>query len=215
MPPEDSLLESKTRANQLLLEGTTSFDNKDYESATTLYQQAIEIFRDLQLKIDEGLVLNAIGLSYYYLHSYTKAKQSFEESLTIFRSEDTRDRQQEGRVLNNLGILYDAMENFAQAKASYELALKIFEEIEDQVEQAKVINNSSYSQYLQQDYKSAYERLPMAFNIFREANAQPGLEIARRNLINTAMRLVAEEPGREDGNHDPSPPPPLKRRDVE
>ncbi|MDZ7952498.1 tetratricopeptide repeat protein [Nostoc sp. DedQUE09] len=211
MPPEDSLLESKTRANQLLLEGTTSFDNKDYEAAIALYQQAIEIFRELQLKRDEGLVLNAIGLSYYYLSSYTKAKQSLEESLTIFRAEDSRDIQQEGRVLNNLGILYDATEDFAQAKESYELALKIFEETEDQVEQAKVINNSSYSQYLQQDYKSAYEKLPMAFNIFREANAQPGLEIVRRNLINTAMRLVEEKPDKGDGNHDKSPPPPFEK----
>ncbi|MGV0107568.1 tetratricopeptide repeat protein [Nostoc sp. DSM 114160] len=207
MPPEDSLLESKTRADQLFSEGTTSFHNKDYEAAISSYQEALTIFKKLELQRDIGLVLNAIGLSFYKLKLYSNAQKAFEDALIIFRSKETRDIDQEGRELNNLGINYDAIGNFAKAQENYKLALKIFEETKNKVEKARVINNHSYSRYLEEDYDSAYKMLPNAFDLFCKAKEIRGMEIASSNLINTVSRLANKKPERADGNHDTSPPP--------
>jgi len=89
--------------------------------------QAIERAKGLGDKQAESIVLSNLGIAYWKMGYFFKAKQCFEQSLLL--SQELGDRKTEVSVLNYLAATYEAVGDLVRATELYEHALLISKEI--------------------------------------------------------------------------------------
>ncbi|HSL45728.1 MAG TPA: tetratricopeptide repeat protein [Anaerolineales bacterium] len=90
------------------------------DSAKSLYQDALKIWRVEKNSYYQAEALNNLAVLYYHLGEYEPASDSFEEGLACARS--SRNQRTESLLLTGLGDLYAEIEAFEAAKLAYEQA---------------------------------------------------------------------------------------------
>ena len=93
------------------------------------YTEALNIFREIKDRVEEGVTLNNLGAVYSTLGNLKEALRCYEEALNIFK--EIGDQWEEGRALHNVGVVYSDLGAKEQALKYYEEALRIRWEIKD------------------------------------------------------------------------------------
>ena len=94
-----------------------------YTEAESLFQQSLNIARDLHDRYYQAIILNNLANVYHYNHQFDHARKIYLESLTICK--EIGDRDGEAMALNNLGELAVLQGDYAQAVIFSEQALTI------------------------------------------------------------------------------------------
>jgi LuxR family transcriptional regulator, maltose regulon positive regulatory protein len=92
----------------------------DVETAKTLYQEALKIWKAEKNSYSQADTLNNLGVLYHQLGEYEFASEAYEDGLTCARS--SRNERAESLLLTGLGDLYSEIEDFEAASQAYEQA---------------------------------------------------------------------------------------------
>ncbi len=113
-------------AQDLQNQGIKLFQQKDYEAASRLFQQAQDAYEtDGQKDMVAEMQVN-IGLVHCVLGENQQALDLMQSALTVFQ--DLNDPVRGAKVLGNLGRVYAALGDKEQAYNSYRQAADIFDE---------------------------------------------------------------------------------------
>ena len=110
-----------------------------WAEAEQLYQQGLEIYREVGDRTGEGKVLSNLGNIYTSRRLWRKAEKYHQQSLVIQR--ESGDLSSEGRTLNNLGVMYERQEQWGDAEKCYQQSLAIKREIGDRIGEGATLNN--------------------------------------------------------------------------
>ncbi|WP_433673016.1 tetratricopeptide repeat protein [Nocardia sp. CA-136227] len=113
-----------------------TFRRGDYQEATTLYQQALEILQRAGDQHGTAVALQNLGLVAYQLRDFPRARSHFRRALHL--AENLGERTLEAACLQSLAFVFADIEDDAHALTYFEQALAIFEEIGDTSEVASV-----------------------------------------------------------------------------
>lgn len=116
-----------SQAQQFQDEGVKLFQQKDYEAAARLFQQALEAYEAdgdvvmvAEMQTNIGLVHRSLGENQQALDAMQNALRSFQ---------DRGDARRSAMVLGNMGGVYAALGDREQAYNCYRQAADIFQEI--------------------------------------------------------------------------------------
>jgi CHAT domain-containing protein/Tfp pilus assembly protein PilF len=116
----------KAQAKVHLFMGYIAGGIGDMEKALSEITHALELYRETNNKVGEGLALNTLGLWHSSKNPET-AISLHKEAIKIFGP--MGDEHSEAIVLNAIGQAYENLKDYALALNSYEEALRLFERI--------------------------------------------------------------------------------------
>ncbi|KOR34199.1 hypothetical protein AM228_25575, partial [Planktothricoides sp. SR001] len=125
-----TVTERKAEADRLLNQGRQQYTTSQYQAAIQSLETALNIFREIGDRNEEGNALIGLGNAYNSLGQYQKAAEEFyQQSLTIKR--EIGDRNGEGNALIGLGLAYSDLGQYQKAIEFYQQSLTIAREIGD------------------------------------------------------------------------------------
>mgnify|MGYP003633644223 FL=1 len=156
--------------------GIVYYYQKEYDSAQTNFQKALEMNKELGHLWGQAAALNQIGAVQNLKDEYTAAIQSFKKAGEIFKT--SGDSLALAKSIQNIGVSYSRMENHQKAIEAYLQAIQLYEELDN----AEGIGGS----YLhigviltkQHEYAKALEYLN---------EAQPKLKDANKNRFGSVL----------------------------
>ncbi len=110
--------------------GLTSMYVGKYKTASTHYQNALQLWQKNNNITQLANLLNNMGVLANLQGEYTQAKEYFQKALK--RAQESGYRRTEGFVLTSLGDLYADLEAYTAVKENYAQAQEIAQEIGDQ-----------------------------------------------------------------------------------
>lgn len=114
----------------------------------------------------------SIGNAYYFVGSYPKAIEHYQQSIETARK--IGDRQGEGRVLGNLGLAYERLGNYAQAIEYHQQCLSIAREIGDRQGEGNASGNLGIALLRLEQYPEAQPNLQSSLGIFKALGFRAG-----------------------------------------
>ena len=118
-------------ANRLLEQGTQQYNVSQFREALRSWEQALEIYREIEDRHGEGNTLRNLGNAYLQIGNYEEAVNSYEKYLAIVR--EAGNRSGEGSGLLSLGWAYSFQGKYQLAIDFFDQALKIREEVGDSI----------------------------------------------------------------------------------
>ncbi len=144
------------------------------------YQQALLIYRSLNLPDGVGNVLHEIGSAYTSLNEYEKALSAYKEALKIMRKENNR--KGEGLVLNDIGYLVSTRGNMDEALKMYKQALLIRQQENDLAGEGVTTNNIAIVYRSQGNLGKALETYEKALEILDKSNDRGSVRKVVNNI---------------------------------
>lgn len=129
----------RAEAEHLNQAGISSYNAASYHEALELFEQALNLQREIGDRAGEGATLNNIGLTYTGLSQYSQALDFSQQALDIRR--EIGYRPGESTTLNNIGLTYARLGQYEQAVDFYQQALIISQEIGDRVGEGTTLTN--------------------------------------------------------------------------
>jgi len=130
-------------------------------------EEGIQLVRHLGRRIEEGKILNTMGLIALEQKEPASAKVYFEQALSISR--ETSNRGLETKSLNNLGTSAGfILGDYAAAREYYEQAYLIAQERGDRSLQSASLGNLGWAAGMQGDFDSARSYHEQALSLARE-----------------------------------------------
>jgi tetratricopeptide (TPR) repeat protein len=165
-----------------------------YEQATSLYQEALEISRQVGSVEDRDSIMTLINLGrcYFIQGDYKKAGPMYEEGLRLFRKILPRNHPDIAALLINTALLYKSQAKYRQAEKLYHEALKTCRQSlpESRNNLARCLNNLGALYDSEGQHAKAIPYLEEALQIARSLPDADEILIARglANLANTYRR---------------------------
>jgi CHAT domain-containing protein len=100
-----------------------------YRAAAGKFGEAQPLYRELGMRAEEAVTLNALGRVHALLYEHEKAIGYYEQALVIYR--EVKDRAGEGAALNNVGSAYYRLGQYQKAVGYHEQALAIYRDVSD------------------------------------------------------------------------------------
>jgi predicted ATPase/class 3 adenylate cyclase len=136
------------------------------EEAMIQAQEGLDLARRLGKKLEEGNILNSMGLIALELKEQAQARNYFEEALEIARA--ASNRSLETKSLNNLGNAAGIQGDYLAARDYYERAGLISHERGDRSHEGIVLGNLGWVAGMQGDFDAARSYHEQALSIARE-----------------------------------------------
>jgi CHAT domain-containing protein/Tfp pilus assembly protein PilF len=159
------------------------------EKALELFNQALQLNRELKLRKREASTLNNIGDLYKDKGDTKKAIEFFNQALPLWRLEN--DKSGEAKTLGNMAIIYLRASDFSNARDYFTKALTLSREAED-------IQTEITSLAYLGDVYHELEDIPKALESYKEVltkahnlGARP-LEISMLNQIGYMYQLMGD-----------------------
>ncbi|MEC4818017.1 MAG: CHAT domain-containing tetratricopeptide repeat protein, partial [Scytonema sp. PMC 1069.18] len=102
---------------------------KSYEEAKKYYNQALNIFQNLNKKVDEAITLSELGLVDVFLGQADQGIEMIQKSLSINRQQDKKNPVLEATSLSYLGVAYLLLRQYQQAIEYLQQSLNILRDI--------------------------------------------------------------------------------------
>lgn len=178
------LLEGKV-LNQL---GVTASRQSKCGEAIIYYEQAQQIFNELEEQRGAGYIQYNLGLLYYrYYHNYPKATQYYQQSLTIIQQ--LADRLATARILTSLGNIERSQGLYPSALSYYEQALQVYEQSNRQTKVGDMLNKLAEIYYLIDSPSQSLIQAEQALAIAQENNNDPQHQLALINMGRAFIKL--------------------------
>jgi len=160
--------------------GNAYYSLGQYERAITLYQQSLDIAKEIGDIQGESASLNNLGNAYDSLGQYERAIAFFEQSLAMARQ--IEDIQGESASLNNLGLAYESLGQYERAIAFFQQSLDIAKEIGDIQGESASLNNLGKAYDSLGQYERAIAFHQQSLDIAKEIGYIRGESISLNNL---------------------------------
>lgn len=127
------------RANALKGAGTLANQQGQGEVARALYEESLDIRRQLADKPGIAVMLNNLGVEALYREDYGASYARFAESLAVFR--EIGDLWATGQLLNNTGMAARGRSDFGEARSLLEQSVHVRRRIGDRWGVANALNS--------------------------------------------------------------------------
>lgn len=169
------------RAEALKLMGTTQYYKQNYRQAQEYYEQALQIYRELDDKEGIGAILNNSGLLYEIQGDQAKALKRYNEASVIFSQlENSRDKL--AISISNIGNTYYTLGRFDKALDYLSQALKISEDMSDSLGMAPSYNNIGNIYLSLNEFNSAIQYYFKAEKIHKKYDDKRKLSTVYNNI---------------------------------
>jgi CHAT domain-containing protein/tetratricopeptide (TPR) repeat protein len=170
----------KPEADRLLIQGYQQLQKGEFKAALLAYEQALQIYREIGNRADEGIVLGEMGIAYAYLGDYQKAIEFFQQGLAI--AKQIGDKASVGAALGNLGNAYYSLRDYQKAIDFYQQRLAIARETGDRASEGTVLGKLANAYYSLSDYQKAIDFYQQRLAIAREIGEGVGVARALNGL---------------------------------
>jgi|GEM_PF-156122 len=182
---QDQTLEAE--AARLLQQGFEQFNVNQFDAALESWQQALELYQNLENAGGQGLVYWGIGRVSFQKGQYSEALEHYQQALSLFRDPAVQaaypenSRSFEGAVLNNIGEAYTSLADRTAALTHYQQALAIYQSLEDQPNAAANLSKIGELYSALEQYPQALEAYQQAVMLYQEIEnyAEVGLTFYR------------------------------------
>lgn len=177
-PPEKSATpaivspEKQAEAEKLFNQATEEFKGNRYTAAFQSWQQALQIYRELQDKQGEVNCLGKLGNVYQSLGQYQQAIACHQQALGIARQ--IKYPQAEVNSLSNLGHVCYSIGQYETALSGYQQALNIAQTIKYRMGEANCLGNVGNVYYVLGKYQESLENYQKALEIAQDMNYRFG-----------------------------------------
>lgn len=192
---EDLLPGTRLHADILRSNGSVAATLGDYAAALDYFQKSLGLFKDLNIKRSEAIVLQNIGSIYSdagnfgcVLHYYDQAAQVYPDDIALSLSGH-----------NNRGNAYKELGRHAEAEQSFRDALAIAEKIDSPMLKARILTNLASVLHLSGDNGQAADTAAEALDIAKQHapdwtpfiyGVQAQIELAQGNVENAEQRIT-------------------------
>ena len=174
--------DSRVEAERRLMQGR-NFGKQRTVAAHNLaieqFNQAVEIFRTIGDKQEEGYALCSIGEQHRFLRRFAEAMQHFD--LALARLGEVPDLSGQAYVFNEMGAAHRDLADPLKALPFYERALELRRRIGDRWGQAQLHNNVGVIYTRIGEQQKALANFELALSLWREFNDR-GMELNTLNL---------------------------------
>jgi CHAT domain-containing protein len=162
----------QAEADRLMQQGMQQSQTGQLRAALNSWQQALQIYRTIKNRPEEGRALSNLVGVYLSLSNYAQAIEYSQQSLAIAR--EIKHRQGEGAVLGNLGVAYLNLGNLAKAIEYTQQQLAIVREIKDRLGEGNALGNLGAAYLYLGNYAKAIEYSQQHLAIAREIKDRLG-----------------------------------------
>ncbi len=168
-------------------EGTNCLNAGQFEKASSYFEQALRLCREIKDRQDEATALRRLGVALDSMGQHTKAIGYWEQALQICR--ELKDQGNAAKVLQNLGIAYRGLSQYPKAIAYCKQALAIYRKVKDINGQARALTNlgNIFNQLSRYDASISYYK--QAVPLYQALNDRDGLATAYLDLGIAYRRL--------------------------
>ncbi|MBW6489922.1 MAG: tetratricopeptide repeat-containing sensor histidine kinase [Lentimicrobium sp.] len=172
--------QKQIRARLLKILGSSHMNLSNNRQALEYYEQALFIYRELDMKGEAGAVLNNIGIIREEQGDFSGALKRYMESEAI--SIEVSNDALLSLSYTNIGNIYYTMGRFDKALHFLTLSLRLNEKLTDSVGISKAYNNIGNVYLSLKDYDQALIYYNNALRINKSLNRLGGLSISYSNL---------------------------------
>ncbi|MBL7138435.1 MAG: tetratricopeptide repeat protein [Bacteroidales bacterium] len=155
---------------------------KDYLSAIPYYNQAAELYKDLNDRVEESFCLNAIGASYRRLSKFDKALEFHLKSLSI--AERINNEQRVAIASYSVAYIYHVLHNYPKALEYYFKSLEMNQSSGDASGIADDLNNIGAVYFECKEYDKSLEYYTKAMASYRQVSDSAGIARTLCNIGN-------------------------------
>jgi len=175
---------SNSRARVLFAAGVLAGAQGDHRVAYTLFEESLQIARELNDMRGVGIALNALAVNARDDGDISTAGALLEESLAVWR--ELNDRAMVARALSNVANVVKSQRNYARARSLHEESRVIFEQLGDSTCIAWSLNYQGDVAQEQGEIPVARELYEQSLNIFRKLGDKWGVAGCLMDLGNLA-----------------------------
>lgn len=179
---------------RILNEIAHEFRGSDPKQTLIFGKQALQVSRQIKLRLEEGNAWINIGNAQIILGDYPQALSSFTNAQSVFEAalettSQTPDLKNGlARALGSIGIVFSEQSSYAKALQHHLKAVKIYEELENEEKAARIYNNIGIVYKAQGDDQRALEYFLKCLKI-QEKSADPTVGITLTNIGNVYLDL--------------------------
>lgn len=156
------------------------------DSALVLYNDALRIAENEQIKGLEAGINNNIGLIHWKKGNYEDAIHHYDISLQLFNQ--LGKTLGAANTLNNMGLIYHKMERYPMSLKSYWEARSKYRKIDNKRGESAVLMNMGAIKQLMGDIDSSFFYCREAIKLKREINDDYGLGLAYSDFANVFQK---------------------------
>jgi CHAT domain-containing protein len=175
---EDGDRASSARARHYVGESHWRLGN--YEAARAHLDAALTEMRAQGLPLEEGKVLNVLGLLEWDLGNYKQAISSFQQASEI--GAELGDRRLAGSTMNNLSLVYDELGDYQTSLRQYQQALDLYQGADFPRGESDTLGNIGGVHLLLGRYEEARAYYQRALAISETLESKPSMSLDHGNL---------------------------------
>ncbi|MCD4779258.1 MAG: tetratricopeptide repeat protein, partial [Candidatus Omnitrophica bacterium] len=152
----------------------------NYQEAAKLYQQSMEIEKELRNKSGIAGTLHQLGMIHQDQGNYQEAAKLYQQSMEI--EKELRNKSGIATTLHQLGMIHQHQGNYQEAAKLYQQSMEIEKELGNKSGIANTLGQlGRLHEEQDKDYTSALEKYMRAYLIFKELQA-PEAELAQKDM---------------------------------
>jgi predicted ATPase/class 3 adenylate cyclase len=175
------------RAKALNGAGVLAESRGDWETATRLHQESLEISRRTGDQRGVAWSLNNLGVVAVSQGDYVRAQALLEENLAV--AEDAEDKASIAAALNDLGLIAHSHHDYDQATALWTRSLTLFRALGDESHVARALNNLGTVAMELGEHKRAEDLFSESLVLHRHVGDRQGTASTLNNLAEAASSL--------------------------
>ncbi len=175
------------RAKALNGAGVLAESQGDWDTATRLHQESLEISRQIGDQRSVAWSLNNLGVVAVNQGDYTRAQALLEENLAV--AEQADDTASIATALNDLGLIAHSRHDYGQATALWTRSLALFRALGDESHTARALNNLGTVAMELGEYERAQALLAESLALHRSVGDRQGIASTLNNLAEAASSL--------------------------
>ena len=175
------------RAKALNGAGVLAESQGDWDTATCLHEESLEISRQIGDQHGVAWSLNNLGVVAVNQGDYTRAQELLDENLAV--AEQANDTASIATALNDLGMIAHSRHDYDQATALWARSLALFRAVGDKSHVARVLNNLGGVAKDSGEYERAHDLLTESLDMHRSIGDRQGIASTLVNLAETVEFL--------------------------
>jgi tetratricopeptide (TPR) repeat protein len=175
------------RAKALNGAGVLAESQGDWDTATRLHQESLEISRQIGDQRCVAWSLNNLGVVAVSQGDYTRAQALLEENLAV--AEQADDTASIATALNDLGLIAHSRHDYGQATELWTRSLALFRALGDESHTARTLNNLGTVAMEQGEYERAQALLAESLALLRSVGDRQGIASTLNNLAEATSSL--------------------------
>lgn len=173
--------ELKAKSSAII--GLSNYYVSNYREALDAWETALEIYENLDIKQEVGVMLTNIGVIYKNWGDYQQATDYYQRNLDL--QQEIGDTLQIAKALSNMGnIFYYVGVDYVRALDYYQQSLMLFEAMDNPFQIANTLNNIGLVYNELNNPDEAILNFEKALEQFRNLNYKPGIASVQNHMGN-------------------------------